>query len=118
MARRGWVVDMATSHVMQTSELLAWVASGIVALLGGWAILGNYATVIRWYVRRKHGSLVPLFGGLLFAAAMFISPLPGVRRWAWLPFVVDLGCSFSLPGFLYSVFVLKCFKKSDDKHEA
>jgi hypothetical protein len=81
------------------------------AFLGGWVILGNWWIVVRWYVSHKHGSMIPLFGGLLFAVAMFIFPEPSVRHWAWIPFVVDLGCSVMIPSFFYAVFVKKAFKK-------
>jgi hypothetical protein len=87
------------------------ILSGILALLGGGIILANWWLVIQWYIQRKRGSLVPLFGGLLFALAMFIYPEPRVRHLAWIPLVVDLGCSVSIPGFLYAAFVLKCFKR-------
>jgi hypothetical protein len=96
---------------MNLRELIVWAAVAVLAFFGGWAIIANYAVVVLWYVKRKHGSMVPLFGGLLFAAAMFICPVPEVRRFFWIPFLIDLGCIYSLPGFLYSVFVLKCFKK-------
>lgn len=87
------------------------VVAGILAFLGGWIILCNWGIPIRYYASHKHGSLVPLFGGLLFALAMLIYPAPSVRHWAWIPFVADLGCAFLLLEFLYAVFVLKCFKK-------
>jgi hypothetical protein len=87
------------------------ILSGILGLLGAWIIVGNWWLVLRWYIFRKHDSLIPLFGGLLFALAMFIYPEPRVRHLAWIPFLVDLGCVVSIPGFFYAVFVLKCFKK-------
>ena len=87
------------------------VLSCILGLLGGWIIIGNWWLFIRWHIFRKHASLVPLVGGLLFALAMFIYPEPGVRNLAWIPFLVDLGCVVSIPGYFYSFFVLKCFKK-------
>src|SRR5262245_12285583 len=96
---------------MQTSEVLAWIVSGFLALIGAWAIFGNYSVVILWYVRRKHGSLAPLMGGVFFGIAMLLCPLPGLRRWAWIPLVVDLGCLYLFGGWLYH-FVFKKRKQS------
>lgn len=44
--------------------------------------------------RKKAPSLVPLVGGLCGMLAMLIVPLPSLRKWWWLAFVVDCG---SLP---------------------
>ncbi|MCJ7729954.1 MAG: hypothetical protein MUO27_08780 [Sedimentisphaerales bacterium] len=96
---------------MQLLEILRWIVTGVFALIGGWIIAANYAVAILWFLRRKRGSLLPIVGGVLFALAMFRFPLLGVRKWAWLPLVLDLGCLFSVLCFLYSVFVLKCLKK-------
>ena len=96
----------AGAHAMRTSELLAWVATGSLSLLGGWAIVDNYAVAIRWYVRRRHGSLIPFAGGVLFGGAMLICPVPGVWHWAWIPLIADLGCVPLLGSCLYHI-VLK-----------
>ena len=96
---------------MQLAQLFLWMVSAALALFGGWIIIANYATVVLWYTRGKHGSLGPLLGGVSFALAMLICPLSGVRRHAWVPLVIDLGCGLSFLSFLYAVFVDKCFKK-------
>ena len=56
---------------------------------------------ILWYARRKRSSMIPLIGGLLFAVAMFICPLPAMKRWAWVPLIADLGCAPLLGASLY-----------------
>jgi hypothetical protein len=95
--------------------ILRAILSVVIGLLGCWAIIGNWWIVIRWYVFRKKGeSLVPFVGGIFVALAMLSYPEPRVRHLAWIPLIVDLGCSLMFPAFLYSVFVLKCFKKKDD----
>jgi hypothetical protein len=86
----------------------------LLTLFGGGCIVGNYATVIAWYVRHKYGSLVPLMGGMTVAFALWFCPLPGIRLWAWIPLVVDLGCLYLFASCLYH-FV---FKKRDDKPAA
>jgi len=96
---------------MQFLEILRWCVTGILALVGGWIIVANYAIVIRWYLSGRRGSIGPIAGGVLFAVAMLNCPLPSVMKWWWLPLVLDLGCFFSVLSFLYAVFVLKCLKK-------
>ena len=86
---------------METSHTMAWIGSAVLATYGGGCIAANYATVILWYARRKRGSLLPLMGGLAFPLAMLFCPLPGVRLWAWIPLVADLGCVFLFGGYLY-----------------
>jgi hypothetical protein len=83
---------------------LAWLASAILGLFGGLAIVGNYWIAVRWYAWRKHSSMIPLIGGVLFAAAMFICPIQGVRRYAWIPLVADLGCAPLFAGCIYEYF--------------
>jgi hypothetical protein len=92
---------------MWSLEAIRWIVTGVFGILGGCCIIGNYAIVIRWYLWRKRDSLIPLVGGIFLVIAMLACPLPGFKRWAWLPLVLDL----SVLGFLYSVFVLKCFKE-------
>ncbi len=96
---------------MQFLEVLRWIVTGILAILGGWAIIANYVIVIRWYLKKQSGSIAPLLGGVLVSLAMITFPIEGISKWWWLPFVIDLGCLASLVGFLYAVFVLKCFRK-------
>ena len=88
---------------MGISELLAWIASGVLALLGIWIIILNYSVVISWYLHRRSHSRIPLLGGLSLMAGMLASPLPTVARYAWVPLVIDLGCLHLLVTFLYVV---------------
>jgi hypothetical protein len=95
--------------------ILRAILSVVIGLLGCWAIVGNWWIVIRWYVFRKPGeSLVPFVGGIFLAFAMLSYPEPRVRHWAWVPLIVDLGCSLMIPAFLYSMIAMKFFKKKDD----
>ena len=76
--------------------LLAYVLASVLALLGAGALAGNYAVMIRWYIQGRHGSLVPLFGGLLFGASLLLYPATAVRRYAWIPPIMDRAVSTSL----------------------
>lgn len=97
---------------MHVSELLRWILAGLLGLVGCWLIVLNFSVVYLWYVRREHHSFIPLLGGCLAALAMLACPLPGVVRFAWIPLIVDLGCLFSVLGFVYAV-VRGCFSRSD-----
>jgi hypothetical protein len=96
---------------MHVSDSLRWTLAGLLGLVGCWIIVLNFSAVFLWYVRRQHHSVIPLIGGCLAGMAMLVCPLPRVMRLAWLPMVVDLGCLYSVIGFIYSVVVLKCFKR-------
>ena len=84
--------------------------TALLAVYGAGFIVTNYATVIVWYARRKHGSLVPLMGGLAVGLSMILCPVSGVRPWAWTPLVVDLGCVYLFGGWLYH----RLFRKRHD----
>lgn len=66
-----------------------------------WVTLGNPGILLRWYFRRKHGSLLPLVGGISGITACFTLPFPALRYWWWLPLMADPGC-----GYLVSTTVL------------
>jgi hypothetical protein len=93
--------------MMQVSDSFLRVASGVLCFIGGLAIVGNLSIAVRWYLFRKRASMIPLIGGVLLAVGLLICPVPGVRRWCWIPLILDL----SVPSFLYAVFVDRCFKK-------
>jgi len=90
---------------------VAWLVSGVLALFGGWIIITNYWITIRWYRHRRTASHTPLLGGLCLMAALLASPFPRVARYAWGPFVIDLGCLGMVLGFLYVVVWKQILKK-------
>ncbi len=95
---------------MQPSHTGAWILTALLAVYGAGFIATNYATAIVWYARHKHGSLVPLMGGVAVGVAMLVCPITGVKPWAWIPLVVDLGCAYLFGGWLYH----HLFKKRHD----
>jgi len=52
---------------------------------------GNLAIVYRWFVLKRHGSLVPLIGGAAGATACFLLPADWLRHWWFVPLLVDPG---------------------------
>ncbi|MFN7935382.1 MAG: hypothetical protein U0R19_18785 [Bryobacteraceae bacterium] len=69
---------------------MGWLLVAIFALVSA----GNLAIVYRWLVLKVHGSLVPLIGGVAGAAACILLPVDWLRRWWFVPLLVDPG---SLP---------------------
>ena len=86
-------------------------AAAILAVLGAYVILLNYAVPIRWFREHKHHSLIPFFGGICLSISMLIWPKHSLGNYAWIPLVIDLGCAYLVVSFLYAALVLKAFKK-------
>jgi hypothetical protein len=71
---------------------MGWFFAGVFLLVA----LGNPGIAVRWYARGKHGSFLPLVGGLARVAACFTLPFPAMTgRW-WIPLVADLGTAYLL----------------------
>jgi hypothetical protein len=81
------------------------VAFGVLCLLGGYLIVGQWVGIIQGMRRRRNYSVVPLFGGALGAIGIAVAPWPAVRTFWWLPPIVDPGC-FSV---LFLPFYLVCY---------
>lgn len=57
----------------------------------------NWINGWRLHVRRENCHWFPLIGGVLGALAVFVLPVPTLRGYWWLPFVIDWGCA---PGLM------------------
>jgi hypothetical protein len=79
-------------------RVVVYLLIAVFVSLGAWATIGNYAAIMQ----RKGGSLSPLLGGLLLAAAMFLYPAARVRHYAWIPLVLDPGCLVMFACALFS----------------
>ena len=79
------------AKAMPFTLTILWGVVGLLTLLGGYLVVINYLCLVA-ASQGKHSSMLPLLGGLFLAIALFICPLPHVRQYAWLPFVLDLGC--------------------------
>jgi hypothetical protein len=63
----------------------------LLAAVGSLVCIGNWWLVLRYVFRRQKASLVPLIGGLSWAASLLIVS-NGAARFAWLPLLLDPGC--------------------------
>jgi hypothetical protein len=71
------------------------VVALILAAVATALTLGNAITLARSLFSSRHGSLVPLLGGVSGALALRTCPLEGAWHWAWLPLLLDPGCSWT-----------------------
>jgi hypothetical protein len=59
----------------------------------------NHMVLWRALVSRRHGpSVIPFLPGVAGALALWVTPLPSLRPYAWVPLVVDYGCLPYLAG--------------------
>jgi hypothetical protein len=76
-----------------------WILTIVFLLIFIW-MAGIHAWFFIKGFFQKAPSLIPLFGGLFGMLAILIVPLPSVRKWWWVPFVVDCG---SIPFLIRSL---------------
>jgi hypothetical protein len=80
-----WFVDL----LMDSRGLSA----SLTLLLGAFLIVANWAAFYHNYILKgKYVSQTPLLGGLLASIGLALFPLADLRAYAWVPFVVDVGC--------------------------
>jgi hypothetical protein len=75
--------------VSEAFDILRW-AIGVAALILGCMIsLGNWITLIGVIVTKRSSSFVPFVGGVSAAIGIFVLPISGLWKWAWIPLVAD-----------------------------
>ena len=89
---------------------MGWLFAGVFL----WVALGNLGILLRWYVRGKHGSLIPLVGGLSGIEACFTLPFPTPRHWWWMPLIADLGSAHLACAMVLFLFG-RAFKRNEKK---
>jgi hypothetical protein len=91
---------------MSLSVIFHWLAAIVFGLIGWWLIILNFSVVYYWFFRRKHHSWIPLAGGFIALLGMAFCPLPQIRRFAFLPLIIDTGfCILALAvGFLMELY--------------
>jgi hypothetical protein len=82
--------------------MLRWTISCLLILFSALVIVANIQTVLRgWRDKKSAESLVVIVGGLLGAIGLRTIPVHGLRRWWWIPLVLDIGCGVSLLGMAW-----------------
>src|ERR1035437_4128318 len=94
--------------------LLRWVFGTVLAIVFLVVGFGNAWTVVRYVVKKRRSSAVPLVGGICGVAACFLLPVDTLRNWWWFPLLLDYG---SVPVFLVSAVlgVVAMFRESTDR---
>jgi hypothetical protein len=80
--------------------VLRWILSIVFGSVFLW--IGSLHAAIffkEFILRQRAPSYAPLVAGICGTLALLIVPLTGVRRWWWIPLVLDWG---SLPGILFA----------------
>ena len=80
--------------------MLRWILFVVLSLVSTVFIIANWQIFFA-QVRRKSPdepapSFVPFIGAIIGLFAMLQSPIPAVRRVAWIPFLLDVTCVPSL----------------------
>lgn len=66
-------------------------------------VLANWSLLVRYLRGGARSSLVPFVGGFFGVGAALLSSDPAVRRYWWVPLIVDPG---SIPIVLWTIFGL------------
>jgi hypothetical protein len=88
--------------------ILRWILSIVFGSVFVW--VGSLNAIVFWkgvILRQRTSSFIPLLAGLSGMVALLIVPLTGVRRWWWIPLLLDWGSSGILVGFAYHLYMSK-----------
>ncbi len=92
------------------------IIKGIIAVIGLLFFVGcaaaNGSVFIKWLVRNKSGSTIPLIGGIAGCFALLVAPWSTVHFYWWVPLLLD--ASFAL----YAIgIVRKLFQSNVDQNK-
>lgn len=72
----------------------------ILIAVGGLVVIMNWSIPIQYYSGRSKGkskSVIPVVGGIALMLGFYLSDIDSLKRYFWLPFILDVG---SLPTLL------------------
>jgi hypothetical protein len=86
---------------MTKVETAKWILAAVCFVPAAFFIVMNWL-IFRHNLKSRRSNLdsfsswVPLLGGLLGALSFWLAPVPEMRRFWWVPFVIDYGCVIGL----------------------
>jgi hypothetical protein len=87
--------------------VVLWSVASVLGSFSALVIALNWLGALSEARSQRSYSPIPFVGGILGCSALLMLPVVGARWFAWLPLLLD----YSIPGFLYAVFVLGAFRK-------
>jgi hypothetical protein len=81
--------------------MLTWLCTFVLLVIALLAMTANATTLVRYLLKGRKASVLPLIGGLAGAATLRAAPVRGVGAWWWVPLIVDYGC---VPLLVFYVF--------------
>lgn len=85
------------------SDWFRWSAFGAAEIVFVGCTTGNAATLLRFVVSKRRGSMIPFFGGIAGALGIVASPQTPLHGLWWLPLLVDPGSAFLVVTSLVSI---------------
>jgi hypothetical protein len=73
------------------SDWFHWSAFGAAEVVFVGCTASNAATLVRYVVSKRKGSMIPFLGGVAGSVGVVVSPEPALRPFWWLPLLVDPG---------------------------
>jgi hypothetical protein len=70
---------------------LLWFAGSLLLAFALLCATCNLRILVAYFVRQKENSMVPFIGGLSGTLGMLLVPVSRLRRWCWLPLILDVG---------------------------
>lgn len=83
--------------------MVRYVITAVCGFMGLWIAIVNWGIIIRWYVKRIHGSVIPIIGGIFLSISLRLI-FSGDLKWLCLTgLVIDFGSLPWLAGFPFVV---------------
>jgi len=73
------------------SDWFRWLVFAAAGIVFVGCAASNAAALVRHFVSKRKGSMIPLLGGVAGAVGVVASPEPALRPFWWLPLVADPG---------------------------
>jgi len=105
---RDFSASVNTCPELNMMTILRWVLSIVFGSFSLW--VGSLIAVLFWknfILRQRTPSVTPLLAGVCGTIALLIVPLTGIRRWWWIPLLLDWGSLGILVSLVYYLYMSK-----------